>query len=45
MLVNLGKGISFIGHGISGILNTISTSKLGYNIINHFDNKLKSPEN
>ena len=44
-LVNLGKAIPFIGAGISGIINTISTSKLGYNIINHFDNKLKSPEN
>jgi hypothetical protein len=44
-LVNLGKAIPFIGAGISGIINTISTSKLGYNIFIHFDNKLKSPEN
>ena len=44
-MVNLGKAIHFIGAGISGIINTISTSKLGYNIINHFDNRLKNPEN
>ena len=44
-LVNLGKAIPFIGACLSGIINTISTSKLGYNIINHFDNRLKSPEN
>ena len=44
-MVNLGKAIPFIGAGISGIINTISTSKLGYNIFIHFDNKLKSPEN
>ena len=44
-LVNLGKAIPFIGAGVSGIINTISTSKLGYNLINYFDNKLNSPEN
>ena len=44
-LVNLGKAIPFIGAGISGIINTFSTSKLGYKVISYFDNKLNSPEN
>ena len=44
-LVNLGKAIPFIGAGISGIINTFNTSKLGYKVISYFDNKLNSPEN
>ena len=36
-LVNLGKAVPFIGAGISGIMNTYSTAKLGNNLVNKFD--------
>ena len=44
-LVNLGKAIPFIGAGISGIINTASTSLLGNRIITYCDSELKKPEN
>lgn len=43
-LVNLGKAIPFIGAGISGIINTVSTSLLGHRLIIYFDSELKNPE-
>ena len=43
-LVNLGKAIPFIGAGLSGIINTISTYNLGNRVITYFNNKLNSPK-
>ena len=36
-LINLGKAVPFIGAGISGVMNTYSTSMLGTRLINKFD--------
>ena len=43
-LVNLGKAIPFIGAGLNGIINTISTYNLGNRVITYFNNKLNSPK-
>jgi len=36
-LVNLGKYVPFIGAGISAIMNTYSTAKIGYKLVSKFD--------
>ena len=36
-LVNLGKAVPIIGAGISGIMNTFSTAKIGIKLINKLD--------
>ena len=41
-LVNLGKAVPFIGAGISGVMNTYSTAKLGKNLVNKFDKEFEN---
>ena len=36
-LVNLGKAVPFIGAGISAIMNTYSTAKIGTKLVNKLD--------
>ena len=36
-LVNLGKAVPIIGAGISGIMNTFSTAKIGIKLVNKLD--------
>lgn len=40
-LVNLGKYIPFIGAGISAVINTFSTGKIAYKLINKFDKEFE----
>ena len=36
-LINLGKAVPFIGAAISGVMNTISTAKIGNRLVKKFD--------
>ena len=40
-LINLGKAVPFISTGISAGINTYSTIKIGYNLINQFDKEFE----
>ena len=40
--IYLGKAIPFIGAGISCLINTISTGKLGYRLVNYCDNDFEN---
>lgn len=41
-LVNLGKYVPFIGVGISAMMNTYSTAKIGYKLISKFDSEFEN---